>query len=162
MKHPAQCMEPRVFFFGNFGAYGNIRTFFKALLILLGVCSPFCCGLLIYLFIHRLHRVAVSFEEKWTIDLRGVPGSTKGTVVIFLGGAVVMVAFMVLIELQVRWNPLEGVNSVTSTGQIVPLVVGALSIIRAIGLVVIYVCEDAKRTPTHIDQHADLFMIYLC
>ena len=28
MKHLAQCMEPRVFF-GNFGAYGNIRTFFK-------------------------------------------------------------------------------------------------------------------------------------
>ena len=162
MKHPAQCMEPRVFFFGNFGAYGNIRTFFKALLILLGVCAPFCCALLIYLFIHRLHRLAESFEEKWTIDLRGVPGSTKGTIVIFLGGVVVMVVFMILIELQVRWNRLEGVNSVTSTGQIVPLVIGTLSIIRAIALVVIKVCEDTKRTPIRIHQHVDLFEIYLC
>jgi len=132
---------------------------FQVLLILLGVCAPFCCALLIYLFIHRLHRLAESFEEKWTIDLRGVPGSTKGTIVIFLGGVVVMVVFMILIELQVR---LEGVNSVTFTGQIVPLVIGTFSIIREIALVVIKVCEDTKRTPIRIHQHVDLFEIYLC
>ena len=29
LDHPEQCIEPKVFFFANLSAYGNVRTFFK-------------------------------------------------------------------------------------------------------------------------------------
>jgi hypothetical protein len=58
-------------------------------------------------------------------------------------------------------NRLEGVNSVTSTVQIVSLIVGTLSTIRAIDLVAIKVCKDTKHTPIHIERYADLFQKYL-
>jgi hypothetical protein len=48
-EHPAQCMEPRVFFFANLSAYGDIRTFFKIVnvgyLIVAIVTFIWSCGL---------------------------------------------------------------------------------------------------------------------
>jgi hypothetical protein len=37
-------------------------------------------------------------------------------------------------ELQISWNHLEGIDSINTTGQIIPLCIGALSLIRAVYL----------------------------
>ena len=69
-----------------------------------------------------------------------------------------MIVCIALIELQVRWNRLKGPNSVTSSGQRAPLVDGTLSIIRAITLVVIKICEYI---PIQID-HIEIYLRYVC
>jgi hypothetical protein len=58
---------------------------------------------------------------------------------IALGAFVFLVAYIVPAELQLRWNHLEGINTVNTTGQIIPLALGSLSLIRSI-----YLLKDAN------------------
>jgi hypothetical protein len=53
-----------------------------------------------------------------------------------LYGSVVILAFYIIAsELQLRWNHLDGINSVNTTGQIIPLTLGVMSLARSIWLV---------------------------
>jgi hypothetical protein len=45
---------------------------------------------------------------------------------------IVLVLFTVSTELIIKWNQISGVNSIQSTGQILPLIVGVGSLIRII------------------------------
>jgi hypothetical protein len=56
-----------------------------------------------------------------------------------LGGLVYLVLYIIATELQMRWNHLDGINSVDTTGQIIPLALGSLSLIRSI-----YLLKDAN------------------
>lgn len=56
-----------------------------------------------------------------------------GSVFIFL------VVYILPAELQLRWNHLSGINSVNTTGQIIPLALGSLSLFRSI-----YLLKDAN------------------
>ena len=50
----------------------------------------------------------------------------------------VSIAFVVLIlgtELEIKWNHLDGLGSVDTTGQLIPLTVGCFSLFRAIMLI---------------------------
>ena len=47
-------------------------------------------------------------------------------------GIIIMVISMILIELTLKWNHLEGIYSINSTGQIIPLMVGIGSMIAVI------------------------------
>lgn len=58
---------------------------------------------------------------------------------IALGAFVFLVAYIVPAELQLRWNQLDGINAVDTTGQIIPLALGSLSLIRSI-----YLLKDAN------------------
>ena len=58
---------------------------------------------------------------------------------IALGAFVFLVAYIVPAELQLRWNHLDGINTVDTTGQIIPLALGSLSLIRSV-----YLLKDAN------------------
>ena len=51
-----------------------------------------------------------------------------------IGSLVFLALYILATELQMRWNHLDGINSVNTTGQIIPLVLGCLSLIRSIYL----------------------------
>jgi hypothetical protein len=42
-----------------------------------------------------------------------------------------LIVYVVASELQLSWNHLDGINSVNKGGQIIPLAIGALSLLRA-------------------------------
>jgi hypothetical protein len=46
----------------------------------------------------------------------------------------VLIFYIVASELQLKWNHLDGINSLNTTGQIIPLVIGTLSLLRTIFL----------------------------
>ena len=52
------------------------------------------------------------------------------------GGLFWLAFYIVASELQLAWNHLEGINSVDTTGQIIPLALGSLSLLRSLFLVV--------------------------
>lgn len=51
---PMQCMEPRVFFFANFPAYGNIRTLFKVITAIFAGFMPSAFLVAISLLIFKI------------------------------------------------------------------------------------------------------------
>jgi hypothetical protein len=60
----------------------------------------------------------------------GKPVPSRISAVSYLG--FVILAF----ELQFRWNHVDGINSLSSAGQIIPLTIGTMSLIQAIFSVV--------------------------
>ena len=63
-----------------------------------------------------------------------------------LYGSVMILAFYVIAsELQLRWNHLEGINRVDSTGQIIPLTLGSLALLRSIYLLKYFKKGGKKR-----------------
>jgi len=45
-----------------------------------------------------------------------------------------LVLAIIALELEIKWNNLEGLDSISSSGQIIALVIGSLSLVRALGL----------------------------
>lgn len=58
---------------------------------------------------------------------------------IAIGAFLFLALYIVPAELQLRWNHIDGVNTVDTTGQIIPLSLGSLSLIRSI-----YLLKDAN------------------
>lgn len=52
-----------------------------------------------------------------------------------INGFLRMALYVIATELQLTWNHLDGINTVASTGQILPLVIGCMSLLRSISLV---------------------------
>jgi hypothetical protein len=150
--NPLQCMEPQVFFFTVLGAYGNVRTFFKVLFTLLGITSGFTVLLLpIQIWqmgIKNLFRVEkresrMNVASEWEEAMQGSGRRMRllfevGFAVYGVGFAgLAVAAVLVGIELGIKWNHLDGLGSVSTTGQIVPLTVGCFSMFRALALVIL-------------------------
>ena len=51
-----------------------------------------------------------------------------------------LVFFIISTELVIRWNHIRGVNSIQSTGQILPIVVGGGSLIRVMWKFMLLIC----------------------
>ena len=189
-----QCMEPRVFLFYNFSAYGNVRTFFKC-------CSLGFVIILLIAFITGLTpKPKISADNKSTVPLETVEPPQTGPLALpsartlplprtssehrepvsparanilptrlsnrkltinsllppslvrvgttlaensrnaqerakrfcwFVPSAIIWLSFYIVAsELQLKWNHLDEINSVNSTGQIIPLALGCLSLFR--------------------------------
>lgn len=212
-----QCMTPRVFFFNNLSAYGNIRTLFKALnagfvgvLVLSFLFGFFCYRPPLRVADGEHHeqgrneaqgsRAERPFSELYSPTQRHAPISFVGpseqqelqastaeshevagssappkratTMPAILrattapavltptplpailrrattgnaqvdnkikivwsfvpGGLIWLVFYIVASELQIKWNHLDSVNSISTTGQIFPLVLGCLSLLRTL------------------------------
>lgn len=154
-------MEPRVFFFHNFGAYGGIRTAFKVFTLLAAIFTPFVLIRWLKSFLRRFSDRRIPRKERWKVNLpswltlkyyqavlqqRGqqhvVPThqeqerelSDMGWVLSIYHWTVGLIGLgfsIAAIELELRWNNLEGINGVITTGQIIPLAVGSISLLRA-------------------------------
>jgi hypothetical protein len=61
-----------------------------------------------------------------------------------LCGTVLLALFIIPMELQISWNKLEGLEGITSTGQLISLTVGSFSLIRAVFLTGVGDSEDEQ------------------
>jgi len=121
--HPAQCMEPRVFLFYNCSARGNIRTLFKVLTpLLLAISILSGSSVPVFQMIYLSACVGDNMQR---------PESPRRIRVLVLG--LVWLAFgIVAFELQLQWNHVGGINAFETTGQLIPLTFGILSVIQTI------------------------------
>lgn len=193
VHNDAQCQEPRVFFFANFSAYGNIRTLFKCqttincfvALILLwkwAVQVPHYirrdntndwAGFLnidskdigdIYLLNFLIGGFVLGFYG-WIICnvilnvLIRIPSGDLVAIRILLnaiGGGLILALCILPMELQIAWNKLDGVDGISSTGQVLALIIGSFSLIRAIFLVWILYREDETSQGQAQDARVDV------
>jgi hypothetical protein len=147
--NPEQCMEPRVFLYANLAAHGGARIAYKVFVTFMAVfftvsllslslfaCIFSCCkGDVTY----TIDGVQVSQEEFRRPVLRELyAGKMSRLTLIFalyLYSCLVPLSIAAL-ELQIRWNMLEGLDRLSTTGQIIPLTVGSISLLRAIALAI--------------------------
>ena len=59
---------------------------------------------------------------------------------------VTIVWFILSIELTIRWNNIQGVNSVDSTGQLIPLIIGCVSASQVLKKVVLLALAKVSLT----------------
>ena len=155
-----QCMVPRVFWYGNTEASGGVRTWIKG-----GTASGAVCVLIFLLawigvglycaFIRddygnicRTLVLEVRFiledftgrirDEEQERTLLGIPRRWRALLFSLL---VFFVAFVIAsmaagLELEIKWNHLDGLGGIDTSGQIIPLVIGSLSLFSAMGFLV--------------------------
>ena len=56
-------------------------------------------------------------------------------------GSLVLGLVLIGVELEIRWNKLANMNTISSTGQILPLVVGTMTLARALVLLLIDILD---------------------
>jgi hypothetical protein len=122
-RHPAQCMEPRVFLFFNCSAMGDVRTVFKVLTPLLLALS-ILSGSSIPVF----HMIYLSSCLGDDLERPESPRRVRVFILGFLWLTLGIVAF----ELQLKWNHVDGINAFETTGQLIPLTFGSLSVLQTI------------------------------
>jgi hypothetical protein len=144
ITNKAQCMEPRAFFFANFGAYGNIRMWFKFCTAIGIVYSAYALYIWLKSFFRRLsgegpheERWKVIFSDTWTEIAQNDFVAYYGFVTAIFGLAFSVAA----IELELRWNNVDGITGVQTTGQIIPLVVGCMSLFRSFFFLLVKLCH---------------------
>lgn len=69
----------------------------------------------------------------------------------FVLPSVILLGLVIMaIELEVRWNDFKDVNSMTTSGQIIPLTIGACSLLRAIALLVGILKGEREEAPREL------------
>jgi len=122
--HPDQCMEPRVFVIVNLSALGNARTLFKVLAPL-GTVIALASGYSTWWFEAAiLSKLGALPDQSPYVPSRRIRVCILGLVWLAVG--------IVASELQLSWNHVAGVNSVETTGQIIPLTLGILSFVQTL------------------------------
>jgi hypothetical protein len=158
IPNPAQCMEPRVFFFANVGAYGGIKYVLKVATVIAALGVAAVLFPLLYSFAEHQNAYSqnpkVSFQKRWEVhwpdwglkfepvrwrqsphllQLPKFPDWSKITSYMLIG--VGIFAYTILgLELQIVWNHWDGINTVSSVGQLIPLSVATFAVLRAFGL----------------------------
>lgn len=167
-------MEPRAFVFTSVSATGNWRTGFKIWSAFNGTWGLLNAYCVVRSFLARLRLRDFSYEERWVMRMgmdlpprRRQPSETGSSSeslcldgVVNLGdllrglccccqmqnGVAPCILIVLATELLIKWNRLEGLENISSSGQIVSLTVGSMSLIRAIGLIII-----GGREPQRLD-----------
>lgn len=135
MKHPP--CSTFVFFLVRVNLYGRFRTFWKvmftigaigyAALILVG------SGYLVAIYWKSLRqRFTKQDSEVEDISPTGIsdPESSEVPTKILLSSALIL--FIIGVEKMVEWNHIQGVNSLGSTGQLLPLIIGLGGMFRVV------------------------------
>jgi hypothetical protein len=170
ISHEAQCMEPRVFFFHSFGAYGNIRTFFKVGTIAGALVLVVVTIQSVHLLYTCIRRKTGDYEKHWTITVKPLQvnlGFSRASIanetiersmpihIIIYYTVLTLAISITAMELMIKWNKFEGVGGISSSGQIIPLVVGSLSLVRSIWLVIMGGSEKPKSIVTQTELKID-------
>ena len=145
-----QCKEPRAFFFANIGAYTRWFSIFGKIGY---ICGIFISAFLVYkLVVKFLERISmgddIEFDERWAWSQQhnveegqnpweGELNGWFGLIVSMSSALSGLALGIVGIELMIRWNDLAGLSGISSTGQLIPFIVGVFSMFR--GLVLLFV-----------------------
>jgi hypothetical protein len=84
-----------------------------------------------------------------TNEKEGQVSMLQRIIVDTISGAFVLALFILPIELQIAWNQLDGVGTVSSTGQLLALTIGAFSLFR-VGWIIL--SHWPKKEATHNPQ----------
>ena len=151
-----QCMEPQTCIYKCSGAYGKSRKYQQANFII-GAIIAFAVWIAWIAFgIYCAFFRPGKFEERWSMSRpfrnrltakRIRDWFTEYHPVIWWCFAIIismlfvfgLCTFISIIEMQIKHNHLDGVGGIDTTGQIVPLAVGCLSLSRALMLVVLWI-----------------------
>src|SRR5205085_9357963 len=120
IPNEAQCIEPRVFFYANLGAYGGIRIWIRLFLVL---CTILSSGGLVIGFWTAFQLIRRALRGEGSVDERLGSHSDNGNdYKRLIGyGAYSMLFSLLGSELQLKRNNLDGIAGVDSTGQILSL-----------------------------------------
>jgi hypothetical protein len=134
-SNSSQCMEPRVFFFANCSATGRVRVLFQVLAIV--NCVIWFSGALwftkAFIQARRQKKTQLFTMVKQIRNANEkLRRPDKSRMIIAGSGLLWVQIFVIALELQIKWNRLVGIDSVNTTGQIIPLVIGSLSLGRTI------------------------------
>ena len=170
VQHSAQCIEPRVWMFGNFPVYGGIDTFYEIFAIVMSLFTSL--GFLKIFWDIRMRFCAGTgpWRARWAMlpnpqnarqqvignqegdhaagmeNGQQVPGNQDPVtwvklLTVLITGSLVLGLVIIGVELEIRWNKLANMNTISSTGQILPLVVGTMTLARALVLLLIDILD---------------------
>ena len=95
-----------------------------------------------------LYTKYVSNPYKSIIDFGRTKKIELGAYLTFVIPSFVLLGFVVMaIELEIRWNNFKDVNSMATSGQIIPLTIGACSLLRSVALLVNILKGEVDETP---------------
>jgi hypothetical protein len=155
---PAQCMVPRVFFFANLSAHSGIRVLFRIFCVLATLLT-------LMLIITSIIGIRAQLNDQEPRPVNPIPVKPWiQSVFKFMSNpvpsrifAAAYLAFVILaFELQLRWNHIDGINSVNSSGQIIPLTIGTLSLLQAIVSVTLAIRKAVQDVQNAREAEQDL------
>ncbi|KAH0610067.1 uncharacterized protein H6S33_012613 [Morchella sextelata] len=142
MKHPG--CSTWAYFFAKVNLYTWLRTFMKAVFVLMGIIHSM---VIFWPIAHKLCCFPTSHNEEIDLAVASFgqseiePENTsrskaekglESTSMVILSGS--LISFMLTVELMIRWNHILGVNELGSTGQLLPLIMAIGSFIRVLHL----------------------------
>lgn len=155
VSNDAQCMDPYFFLFTKLDAYGGVRTAFKVLSVLGIVGMTYYVVLVTSSVYKRAFNYDGHPDDRWSYKLEieellprqndeqydnyGVVKLLKRMISWLALYAIVsgLVTFIIGTELAIKWNHLDGLTKIDTTGQLIPFTVGLISIFGAIFLLFI-------------------------
>lgn len=160
-----------VFFFGRVNLFGGFRIFLRVVLtvgaayVLYQACvATIAVGLLVQkegissLFIDVFKpRNKFVTEEPHIGGPKLVPAQKEKTWICGYMVPLDLAFFVLTIEFTITWNGISGVNELTSTGQLIPLIVGATALLTMIYEVIVKVSDDQirkYRVPTMVSYQS--------
>jgi hypothetical protein len=141
MAHPP--CNRTAFFFAPVDLYHWYRTFLKVVFTLSGIASGFLLleSSLSIAHLWRKHgaisavgKILAFHEERTTSNTRAATGHSgqQETVLTHTSFSLDLALFILTIELIIKWNHVQGVNTLGNTGQILPLTVGGSGLLRVL------------------------------
>lgn len=155
MKHPP--CSTFAFFLVRVNLYGWFRTFWKVMFTLGALTYAVTIIRGVIVVVRGWPLLWASAKEDSTGqdmkdgNLKPVDTSTLKTFDTFVPSAG-LILFIIGVEMMVRWNHIGGVNSLGSTGQLLPLIIGVGGMFRVIHCLLKGLC---KKLLTHREPWAD-------
>lgn len=155
MRHPP--CSTWAYFFAKVNLYTWLRTFMKIVFVLMGTIHS------VVIFWPIAHKLcctssASNDDAVFGTQLELEPEDTtrpkvgkglEGTSMVILSGS--LISFMLTVELMIRWNHIDGVNELGSTGQLLPLIMAVGSFIRVLHLFT----KEGKKSDERISMEVD-------
>jgi len=133
------CFESTVFFFARLRLQGRFRRFVAAAFTIISVvfCTILAAILRFFISVITDHRsISPLFENIYDVQGRlirpraqGSRGTNEYVWIISVIFPLDLVFFILSTELTISYNAVNGVNTITSTGQLIPIVVGGTSLL---------------------------------
>ncbi|KAI9892527.1 MAG: hypothetical protein M1814_001484 [Vezdaea aestivalis] len=121
-----------IFFFAKVDLYQRFRTFLKVVSIFFALYAGSWILGAAYKIIKMSHELRGKSLLGAIFAFDEDRSTSNVTVLISTSFPLELVLFVLFVELTIRWNHISGVNQLSSTGQLLPFIVGASSLVRVV------------------------------
>lgn len=143
MKHPA--CSTFVFFFVRVNLYGRFRTFWKVTFTVgaIGYAALILIGLGYLVIIYWKQRFTKQDPKvEDASQTGGISNPEPDRVLTRTLWGTALILFIVGVEKIIKWNHIQGVDSLGSTGQLLPLIIGLGGVFRVINNLILELFGD--------------------